>query len=68
MNDPDTLNIWHEQHIVGYLQRTPIGAIGFCYDPAWIAGNGFAVSRSLPLAAREFSPEAGIAHRFFAFA
>ena len=83
MTDPDVLNVWHEQRLVGQLQRTPLGAIGFCYDPEWIAGGfadgnearaarqgwrgcGFAISRSLPLAAREFAPEDGIAHRFFA--
>jgi len=66
VSDPDTLNIWHEQHLVGRLWRNPAGAIGFRYDPAWIAGGGFSVSRSLPLASREFAPEDGIAHRFFA--
>ena len=66
MSDADTLNIWHEQRLVGQLWRNTTGAIGFRYDPAWSAGGGFAVSRSLPLAAGEFAPEAGIAHRFFA--
>ena len=66
MSDPDTLNLWHEQCRVGQLWRNPAGAIGFRYDPDWSAGGGFAVSRSLPLANREFAPEAGIAHRFFA--
>ncbi len=66
MSDPDTLNLWHEQRLVGQLWRNTAGAIGFRYDPEWIAGGGFAVSRSLPLAAGEFAPEAGVAHRFFA--
>ncbi|MFZ0256092.1 MAG: type II toxin-antitoxin system HipA family toxin [Gammaproteobacteria bacterium] len=66
MSDPDSLNLWHEQRLVGQLWRNPVGAIGFRYDPAWITGGGFAVSRSLPLASREFAPEDGIAHRFFA--
>jgi serine/threonine-protein kinase HipA len=66
VNDPDTLNVWHEQRYVGELWRNTSGAIGFRYDPAWSASGGFAVSRSLPPAAREFAPEAGIAHRFFA--
>ncbi len=66
MSDPDILNLWHEQHRAGQLWRNPAGAIGFRYDPAWVAGGGFAVSRSLPLAGREFAPEDGIAHRFFA--
>ena len=66
MSDPDTLNLWHEQRLVGQLWRNMAGAIGFRYDHAWSAGGGFAVSRSLPLAVGEFAPEAGIAHRFFA--
>ena len=66
MSDPDSLNLWHEQRLVGQLWRNPVGAIGFRYDPEWITGGGFAVSRSLPLAVREFAPEAGVAHRFFA--
>ncbi|RKZ36604.1 MAG: hypothetical protein DRQ37_03800 [Gammaproteobacteria bacterium] len=65
MNDPDALNVWHEQRLVGTLRRNPIGAIGFRYDADWIAG-GFAISLSLPLATVEFAPEASIAHRFFA--
>lgn len=66
MSDPDTLNIWREQRLVGRLWRNPAGAIGFRYDSEWIAGGGFTVSRSLPLAVREFAPEDGIAHRWFA--
>lgn len=66
MSDTDTLNLWHEQRRVGQLWRNPAGAIGFRYDPEWIAGGGFAVSRSLPLAAREFVPEDGTAQRWFA--
>jgi len=66
VSDPDSLNLWHEQRLVGQLWRNPVGAIGFRYDPAWITGGGFAVSRSLPLVSREFAPEDGIAHRFFA--
>lgn len=66
MSDTDTLNLWHEQRRVGQLWRNPAGAIGFRYDPEWIAGGGFAVSRSLPLVAREFAPEEGTAQRWFA--
>ncbi|OFV99661.1 MAG: hypothetical protein A3F68_03285 [Acidobacteria bacterium RIFCSPLOWO2_12_FULL_54_10] len=65
MSDADALNVWHEQHLVGHLWRNPPGAIGFRYDSDWLA-RGFAVSRSLPLAAREFPAEGGAAHRFFA--
>lgn len=66
MSDSDALNLWHERSLVGRLWRNTAGAIGFRYDPEWGAGGGFAVSRSLPPAAGEFAPEAGIAHRFFA--
>lgn len=66
MSDTDTLNLWHEQRRVGQLWRNSAGAIGFRYDSEWIAGGCFAVSRSLPLAAREFVPEEGAAQRWFA--
>jgi serine/threonine-protein kinase HipA len=66
MSDLDSLNVWHDQRLVGQFWRSTAGAIGFRYDPAWIAGGGFAVSRSLPLAVGEFAPDAGVAHRFFA--
>ena len=48
MSDTDTLNLWHEHRRVGELWRNTAGAIGFRYDPEWI-GDGFAVSRTLPL-------------------
>ena len=28
MNDPDSLNAWYEDRLVGYLWRSPVGAIG----------------------------------------
>lgn len=66
MIDPDTLHVWSEQRLVGYLWRNPVGYIGFRYDPAWIASDGFAVSRTLPLGSDDFGAEDSIAHRFFA--
>ena len=66
MSEPDRLNVWHEQRLVGELWRNLAGAIGFRYDPKWSAGAGFAVSRSLPLSAGEFAPEDAIAQRWFA--
>lgn len=66
MSTADILNVWHEQRQVGQLWRNTSRAIGFRYDPAWITGGGFAVSRSLPLAAPEFAPEEGVAQRWFA--
>ncbi len=65
MSDSETLNLWHEQRRVGQLWRNPAGTIGFRYDPEWIAGGGFAVSRSLPPAAREFPPDEGAAQHWF---
>lgn len=66
MNDADILHAWHEQRLAGQLWRNQFGAMGFRYDAEWLAGGGFAISRSLPLAVREFAPEDGAAHRFFA--
>jgi serine/threonine-protein kinase HipA len=66
MIDPDALNVWLEDRLVGYLWRNPIGAIGFRYEPDWINTGGFAVSRTLPLATEDFSAEDSVAHRFFA--
>ncbi len=66
MTDPDALNVWHEQRLVGYLWRDRIGAMGFRYDPDWVASGGFTVSCTLPLSRAEFAPDDGIAHRFFA--
>ncbi|MXZ80071.1 MAG: type II toxin-antitoxin system HipA family toxin [Gammaproteobacteria bacterium] len=66
MGDPDLLNVWHKKSLVGQLWRSTARTIGFRYDPDWIAGGGFAISRSLPLAVRAFVPEEGIAQRWFA--
>lgn len=66
MNEADILHVWHEQRLAGELWRNQFGAMGFRYDPGWLAGGGFVISRSLPLAALEFAPEDGVAHRFFA--
>ena len=66
MIDPDALNVWFDDRLVGYLWRNPVGAIGFRYEPDWIDNNGFAISLSLPLITEDFSSEASVAHRFFA--
>lgn len=66
MIDPDALNIWNEQRLVGYLWRNSIGFIGFRYDLEWVNAGEFAISRTLPLGTDEFAAEDGIAHRFFA--
>ncbi len=66
MIDPDALNVWCEQQLLGYLWRNQHDALAFRYEPAWIAAGGFALSCSLPLRRDDFSAEDGIAHRFFA--
>lgn len=66
MIDPDALNIWNEQSLVGYLWRNPLGYIGFRYDDQWLEQGGFAISCTLPLGHNDFTPEDSIAHRFFA--
>lgn len=66
MIDPDSLNAWYEDRLVGYLWRSPVGAIGFRYEPGWIEADGFAISCSLPLAPDEISNADNVAHRFFA--
>lgn len=66
MSDPDALNVWNGQRLVGHLRRNSFGHMSFCYHPDWLSGDGFAISQSLPLKAEEFKAEEGIAHRFFA--
>jgi serine/threonine-protein kinase HipA len=66
MIDLDALNVWNNQRLVGRLWRNPTGAIGFSYAPEWLIRDGFTVSHTLPLVSDDFTPEDGIAHRFFA--
>lgn len=65
MIDPDGLNVWHNQNIVGYLQQNAQGQMSFVYDQDWLK-QGFAISCTLPLQIEEFTADEGIAHRFFA--
>ena len=65
MSDPDALNVWNGQRLVGRLRRDSFGHIGFRYDPDWLSGGGFAVSRTLPLRSEEYTAEEDVAHRFF---
>ena len=66
MPDPDGLNVWSDQRLIGHLWRNTQGLIGFRYEEEWLAQGEYALSRSLPLQVEEFAPEAGLAHRFFA--
>jgi len=51
---------------VGHLWRNPTAAICFRYNPERLSRDGFAISYTLPPASDDFTPEDGIAHRFFA--
>lgn len=66
MPDPDGLNVWNDQRLVGYLWRNTQGWIGFRYDEEWLLQDGFSISHILPLRNEDFTPEEGLAHRFFA--
>lgn len=67
MANLDTLHVWYEDKLVGYLRRNAINQTGFQYDEEWLAeGRGFPVSISLPLRADPYGPEEAVAHRFFA--
>jgi len=66
MIDPDSLNVWFEDQLVGHLWRNATSAIGFRYTSDWIGQNGFAISQTLPVTEEEYSPEDSLAHRFFA--
>ena len=66
MPDPDGLNVWNDQRLVGFLWRDAQGLIGFRYVDEWLAQGGFAISQTLPLSPEEFAPGQGLAHRFFA--
>lgn len=66
MIDPDSLNVWFEDQLVGHLWRTTTNAVGFRYASDWIAQNGFAISQTLTITEEKFTPEDSIAHRFFA--
>ena len=63
----DSLEVWNEGRLAGYLWREPVrGKMGFRYHPQWLEEGGFALSKSLPLRRQPFEPGEEIAHRFFA--
>lgn len=67
MIDYDSLNVWHEKLLVGYLWRNQQGFIGFRYSEGWIEANGFPVSLRMPVADEAYPAEDdSLAHRFFA--
>ena len=67
MVDTDELNVWYEQQLVGFLWKNDLDRMGFRYDKGWLENElGFPISVQLPLQELEYSPDQGIAHRFFA--
>ena len=64
MIDPDSLNVWHADRLVGYLWRDAHNRMGFRYDEAWLE-DGFRLSLRLPLRPAPFPPEEVSAHAFF---
>lgn len=65
MIDPDSLNVWYADRLVGYLWRDAYNRMGFRYDEAWLE-DGFRLSLRLPLRPAPFLPEEVSAHAFFA--
>lgn len=67
MIDPDGLNVWCNQDLVGHIWRDTQGRMGFNYAQEWLSStNHFAISCQLPLQKDEFLPQHHLAHRFFA--
>ena len=65
--DNNTLNLWHEQQLVGSLWINDLDRIGFRYDETWLQQTtAFPISLKLQLADGEFAPDERHAHRFFA--
>ena len=64
MLNPDGLNVWSDQRLVGYLWQNTRGLIGFHSQEEWPAQGEFSVSHALPLREEEFAPEEGLIYRF----
>ncbi|MEX0732336.1 MAG: type II toxin-antitoxin system HipA family toxin [Aquisalimonadaceae bacterium] len=65
MIDPDSLNVWHGDTLVGHLWRDAQDRLGFGYNKDWVE-QGFPLSHTLPLRSERFPPNDGIAHAWFA--
>jgi len=65
MAESQTLPFWSNHRLVGCFWQNTVGLIGFQYDQLWLANGGFSISQSLPLQTCPFSPESGLANRFF---
>ncbi|HET8790152.1 MAG TPA: type II toxin-antitoxin system HipA family toxin [Modicisalibacter sp.] len=65
MSRRDTLNVWHDNRLVGILWRGGDERLmGFEYDDAWMA-TGSSISNSLPIDRKVWPPEDQRAHRWF---
>lgn len=65
MSRHDELIVWRDEHRVGTLWRGDDGrSMGFEYDAEWQA-TGQAISSSLPVAQRVWTPEDAVAHCWF---
>lgn len=66
MTKASTLNLWHEQQLVGTLWNNDLDRIGFRYSGDWLTSESrFAISLRLPLQEEDFHADRGDAHRFF---
>lgn len=65
MND-NVLGVWYGNRRAGELRRGPSRMMTFRYEPAWVDGNGFAISQSMPLDRGESAIDDERAHHFFA--
>ena len=65
MND-NVLGVWFGNRRVGQLRRGPSRTMKFQYEPAWVHGDGFAVSQSMPLDGGDSEVNDERAHHFFA--
>ena len=60
------LGVWHGNQRVGLLRRRRFQGMEFQYEYAWVHGDGFALSQSMPLDPAELTVANDRAHRFFA--
>lgn len=65
MSNPDILNVWYENILVGEIWLDPSGLMGFKYDQNWLE-KGFPISHQMPIQKEPFIPSESIAHKYFA--
>ena len=62
----DLLGVWFGSRRVGELRRGTSRTMQFQYESAWVHGDGFAISQSMPLKPRDPTVSEKLAHHFFA--